>query len=182
MYIERIKIEQLGPITAATISPRLNTEGNPVPLILVGQNGAGKSLALSVILDAITEARRQAFTTLPEVGATDYLRLSSKNYINYSSAGYSHVEIGISAPDGPLVFHEIVSRIDFEKFQKIAPELAKLPEVSTGEFKTSGFHKHIAVQNPQKPAIQKLNFLYFPYFRYENAYWMSEAANVDFVK
>ncbi|TRO34625.1 ATP-binding protein [Pseudomonas sp. ALS1131] len=181
MFVKRIKIEKLGPIEEFIIEPRFTTEGNPIPIMLVGQNGAGKSLTLSVILDTMTEARRGSFRKIPEVGETDYLRLSSKNYVRHSS-GYSHVQVRIGTPTIELEFNEVVSKISFEEFQEKAPELKNLPNLMTGEFRSSGFHKHINIEEPQRKEVQKATFLYFPYFRYEAAYWMSEAANVDFIK
>ncbi|WP_047933772.1 AAA family ATPase [Pseudomonas putida] len=181
MFVKRIKLEKLGPIEEFIIEPRFSQEGNPVPIMLVGQNGAGKSLTLSVILDAMTEARRGSFRKLPEVSETDYLRLSSKNYVRHSG-GYSHAQVKIGNSTTELEFNEVVSKISFEHFQNSAPELAALPNLMGGEFRTSGFYKNINVEELHRQEVQKLTFLYFPYFRYETAYWMSETANVDFVK
>lgn len=181
MYINSIKLKQLGPIEELAIFPRFAENGNPIPIALVGQNGAGKSLTLAVVLDAITEARRASFTEIQEVRSTDYLRLSSKNYVR-RSGGYSHAQAIISADAAELKFDEVVSNLSYEEFEKSAPDLASLPTLREGEFKTSGFYKYLALAEPHKQAVRNLPFLYFPYFRYEPAYWMSEKANVDFVK
>lgn len=181
MYVKKIKLKQLGPIEDILIEPRFTEKGCPIPIALVGQNGAGKSLTLAVILDAITEARRESFREIQEVGATDYLRLSSKNYVRRSS-GYSHAHAIISNETAEISFNEVVSQLQFSEFEKVASDLMQLPNLLNGEFKTSGFHKQLTIAEPDKQAVRDLTFLYFPYFRYEPAYWMSEKANIDFVK
>lgn len=181
MYLKKIKLKNLGPIDELSIEARFTNNGSPIPIALVGQNGAGKSLTLSIVLDAVTEARRACFSELKEVGASEYLRVSSKNYIR-RSGGYSHAQAIISNGESDIEFNEIVSNITYQKFETIASDLLNLPNLQNSEFQTSGFHKHINIQDSQKKYVKEWTFLYFPYFRYESAYWMNEKANIDFVK
>jgi len=181
MRIKSVHLKNLGPVTELTIQPGFTSEGFPIPIAIVGQNGSGKSLTLAVVLDAAIEARRKCFRELQEVGATDYLRLSSKNYIQHL-ADYSHAQAIFATSDGDVDFNEVVSRIAYSDFEKENPDLTALPELQNSEFRDSGFYKHISITETQKKHTRKLVFLYFPYFRYETAYWMSEKAKVDFVK
>lgn len=180
MYLTNLRIQRLGPISDLVISPRKLDGGESVPVVLVGQNGAGKSLTLSVLLDAITEARRQSFRKIPEVDDQNYVRLSSKNYIPPDHS-FSHASATFSDGTEEISFNEIVSKEDFSLFEKSASqEILNLPGLRGGEFQTSGFHKVATVSETAKKKVRELSFLYFPYFRYEPAYWMSEHTNVDF--
>lgn len=181
MKIKKVHLQYLGPVTELTIKPRFTHEGFPIPVAIVGQNGTGKSLTLAVVLDAVVEARRMCFQELQEIGMTNYLRLSSKNYIQHS-ANYSHAQAIFTTNDGDVAFNEVVSNIPYSEFEKANPNLVTLSELQSGDFKDSGFYKNISITEAQKKNIRALVFLYFPYFRYEAAYWMSEKANVDFVK
>jgi hypothetical protein len=180
MYIKRIRLKQLGPIDELVIEPRFAEGGHPVPIALVGQNGTGKSLTLAVVLDAVIEARRLAFRTIPEVSSTDFLRLSSKNYVR-QAAGYSYAQVVLADEGGRIEYNEVVSRLSFDEYKEAAPDLLNLTAADR-EFPASGFHKHITVEDAQKQAVRNLMLLYFPYFRYEPAYWMSENAKVEFVQ
>lgn len=181
MHLEKINIKNLGPIDEFLIEPRFAENGHAVPIVLVGQNGAGKSLTLAVILDALTEARRASFNEIKEVRSTDYLRLSSKNYIK-NRKGYSYAHITIHDEKTKIAFDEVVSNMPYEELEKTAEHIINLPNFYAEDFKKSGFYKSISIGDYHKEKIQKLNFLYFPFFRYEPASWMSERANVDFIK
>lgn len=47
MYISQIKDCNLGPISQVDIAPSFDINGNPRPLIIVGENGSGKSTFIS---------------------------------------------------------------------------------------------------------------------------------------
>lgn len=179
MYLKNLHIQHLGPISDLVISPR-KLDGVPVPVVLVGQNGAGKSLTLSVLLDAMTEVRRQSFSKLPEVDQQNYVRVSSKNYIP-SAQAFSRASAVFSDGTDEMTFNEVVSNKDFSQFEKCASqEILSLPGLREGGFATSGFHKIATLSESAKKKVQSLSLLYFPYFRYEPAYWMSKSTNVDF--
>lgn len=55
MYIDNLYYENTGPISKLNIKFRKNENGIPVPLIIVGKNGSGKSILLSNIVDALYE-------------------------------------------------------------------------------------------------------------------------------
>ena len=55
MYINSLYYENIGPISKLDIEFRKNKNGIPVPLVIVGKNGSGKSILLSNIVDAFYE-------------------------------------------------------------------------------------------------------------------------------
>ena len=54
MYISNLYYQNTGPISKLNIKCRKNKDGNPVPLVIVGKNGSGKSILLSNIVDAFS--------------------------------------------------------------------------------------------------------------------------------
>lgn len=181
MRIKSLHLRNFGPISDVTLEPRISAAGNAIPIAIVGQNGAGKSLALSVLLDAMTEARRTSFSEIQEVNQNEYLKISSRNYIK-NAAEYSHASVKISTSNGEIAFNEVVSRIPHEDFVAKNPVPELMPSLQGSEFPTSGFFKNITVTDQQKKDIRETEFLYFPYFRYEASYWMNETAKVNFIK
>lgn len=181
MKITKLHLQNFGPISDVTLEPRFSDTECPIPIAIVGQNGAGKTLALSIVLDAMTEARRASFSEIQEVTTNEYLKLSSKNYIHHASE-YSHVTATISTPDREIVFNEIVTRLIPAEFltRNLIPSL--LSALQNSDFPNSGFYKNISVSELQKKDIRESAFLYFPYFRYETSYWMNETAKVNFIK
>lgn len=86
-YLERLRYDNVGPIVHIDISPSFNENGNPRPLVLVGQNGSGKSIVLSNIADAFFEIGGAAYTN-----ARNQSEGSSQQY--FKSIAPSHIKIG----------------------------------------------------------------------------------------
>ena len=69
MYIKRIYLQDIGPFTQFEFSAEQNADGNPIPIVLVGENGSGKTTALAPIVDALFECAAAHYTdTLPIKG------------------------------------------------------------------------------------------------------------------
>jgi|GEM_PF-4037250 len=150
MYLRKIEIKNLGPIKKLEIIPRFEAISHPVPIAIVGKNGAGKSLMLSVILDAVTEARRRVFRKIPEISDNQFLKLSSKNYIKHDGM-YSHTIAEFSIEKSFIKYAEIVSNLTFEEFKEKASELLNPPGGLDDEFHISGFHKNVAISDGNPP-------------------------------
>lgn len=61
LYLKKLIYENVGPIEQVNIMPSFTPEGNPKPILLVGENGTGKSTILSNIVDAFYEMAGQAY-------------------------------------------------------------------------------------------------------------------------
>lgn len=55
MYLKKLIYKNVGPISSNDVSFRFTDNGNPVPVVIVGENGTGKSVFLSNITDALYE-------------------------------------------------------------------------------------------------------------------------------
>jgi ABC-type Mn2+/Zn2+ transport system ATPase subunit len=58
MYIQHIYDKNIGPLADVDIHMPFDKDGNPKPIILVGENGSGKSTFLSNIVDSFYELAR----------------------------------------------------------------------------------------------------------------------------
>jgi hypothetical protein len=54
-YLKKLRLVNVGPIEDLRIEAEFNEVDQPKPIVLVGSNGAGKSIVLSTIVDALTE-------------------------------------------------------------------------------------------------------------------------------
>ena len=65
MYLEEIYLENTGPISKCHVEKMpFDNEGNPLPVVVVGANGSGKSTFLSYVLDALTELAKKPFSDI----------------------------------------------------------------------------------------------------------------------
>lgn len=79
MYLNRIFLRNFGPIEEFNLRLPFSETGAPLPLILVGANGSGKTNVLSVAADAIFESAAQGFSdVLPQTaGGRSFFRILS---------------------------------------------------------------------------------------------------------
>lgn len=72
MYIDYLNYKNVGPIKDLEIKFRKNEKGVPVPLILVGKNGSGKSMLLSNIVDSFYEIACKVYDNAAEVAGSGH--------------------------------------------------------------------------------------------------------------
>ena len=61
MHIKKLVYENVGPLQSLCINMPIKENGDPKPVVLVGENGSGKSTLLSNIVDAFYEIAGKAF-------------------------------------------------------------------------------------------------------------------------
>lgn len=61
MYLKKVNNKNVGPIESISIEFPFYENGNPKPVILVGENGSGKSTFLSNVIDSFYEIAGKAF-------------------------------------------------------------------------------------------------------------------------
>ena len=87
MYAKRIQLVNYGPIDHLDIT--LPFEGDtPKPVLLVGENGSGKSILLSHIVNGLLSAKGIAFPETPEVENGKVYKLRSNSYVKSGSQYY----------------------------------------------------------------------------------------------
>ena len=50
MYLHEIFLQNTGPISKCHVKPPFDSAGNPLPIVIVGPNGSGKTIFLSYIV------------------------------------------------------------------------------------------------------------------------------------
>ena len=87
MYVKRIQIINYGPIGRLDIV--FPFEGDtPKPVILVGENGSGKSILLSHIVNGLISAKNLIYPDTPEVEKDKICKIRSGFYIKSKKEFY----------------------------------------------------------------------------------------------
>lgn len=86
VYIRHLSYCNTGPIASLEIEAPFDAQGNPKPIVLVGENGAGKSTVLSNITDSFLEIGGLAFDNV--------LQQSGLGHQYYKSISSQQIKIG----------------------------------------------------------------------------------------
>ena len=87
MYAKRIQIVNYGPVDQLDIT--FPFEGDaPKPVVLVGENGSGKSILLSHIVNGLISAQGIAYPETPEVEIGKVYKIRDSSYIKSGSEFY----------------------------------------------------------------------------------------------
>ena len=88
MYFKKIEIENAGPIDHLSIDFPTTDSGSPQPLVIVGENGTGKTILLSYLVNTLITAKQTAFDDT-EVEHGKVYKYRSPQYIR-AGAHYSY--------------------------------------------------------------------------------------------
>ena len=174
MYAKRIQIDNYGPIDHIDIA--FPFEGDfPKPVVLVGENGSGKSILLSHIVNGLLAAQGMIYPDTPEVEANKVYKLRDTTYIKSESEfSFSRVDF-----EDNLFIEEMMSI-------RLKKETSGAPVGLTGSDAQNAWQK----MDPDKydyfnsPALHNKNqiaeifsrncVLYFPPNRFEEPAWLNE--------
>lgn len=164
MYLEKLKIRNYGPIDSFDYQFSFDENHNPLPTILIGKNGTGKTLILSNILNSIIEIKRKFFDHLKEVDSNKYYRFTSKVYIKSGcNEAYENIEYTNAN------FTELMIR-NYDKFKSVYND-NEYPNISINDtsLKNDGFFEKLV--KPNTNIFRDNIFLYFPVDRYYVPTW-----------
>ena len=174
MYLKSIELENVGPIDCIQIQFPMHGE-RPKPIIIVGENGTGKSILLSYLVNSLIVGKQEVFDDV-EVEHGKVYKFRSPSYIksgrdySYSSVKFeSGIEIQEIQLNRPKT--EFEEALGYVPSRKIWAQM-KPPDTS---FFLSSFDS-----NPELTEIlyKKQCCVYFPVNRFEEPAWL----NIDNLK
>lgn len=175
MYFKKIEIENAGPIDHLLIDFPTTDSGSPKPLVIVGENGTGKTILLSYLVNTLITAKQTAFDDT-EVEHGKVYKYRSPQYIKAGAHySYGRAEFG----NGQYVeeWQLDIQKSKFEETYSFSPTKKTWTSISANE--ASHFQSSLA-HNEQtaKELFEKKCCLYFPVNRFEEPAWL----NVDNLK
>ena len=169
MYIKKLIDKNVGPLTDVKIDFPFFENGNPKPVILVGENGSGKTTVLSNIVDSFIEMARIEFNNVAQPNANSgyqYFKAITSAEINTNATYmYSFILFDNSNAKNYLFKSGNVPSEEFEKETGLT--LSSFPNNKDRNYKFTSVNKDSVSEIWERNVI-----CYFGPDRYEKPAWM----------
>ena len=175
MYVKKVQLSNYGPIDLLDITFPFEGE-KPKPVLIVGENGSGKSILLSHIVNGLVTAKGVAFPETPEVETGKVYKLRSSSYVKSENEYYfGRVEF-----EDELFVTEMRSRRRKRDYEDVSSGLTE-PEIrdawdKMGPDETDYIDSSFSL--PNKARVEDIFargcVLYFPHNRSEEPAWLNE--------
>lgn len=175
MYLKQLHVENNGPLQRLAIDFPFAGSGLPVPVVLVGANGSGKTNLQSIVADALFEAAAKHYTNV-FVGMTqfshDWFRVGGGSV---TTSGKAH-QFSVLRFDheGKIIWfrekHGLLSSADAQAIvaQSLKAGIAWQPE---------GSSKEITLDDPtSEKMFESGAYVYFSSSRAEHPHWLNRDA------
>lgn len=174
MYAKRIQIRNYGPIDHVDITfPFADGDENPKPVLLVGENGSGKSILLSHIVDELMWAQGKVYPENSEMEPGKVYKFLVSSYIK---SGKEYYWKRVDFEEG-IYYKEML--LD-QKKQEASTMPADLVGSGMADFWNAipAGNSHGVDENFQERHVEKIldgnSVLYFPHNRFEEPAWLNE--------
>lgn len=177
MYLEEIEIKNVGPIEEISLKLPFNKDGYPLPVVLVGNNGAGKSIILSLLAKALSSAKKTILDEKEDLSADDNV-----HRLSMIKSGASHSVFSLRFSDGLLIKEINVKKHGVLKEEEIINDIG-VENWSNGSFdkgktliKVNNFKEKIL---EWKCLIENQSCLYFPVHRFEKNFSANVRCDIE---
>lgn len=124
MYLREVFMRNNGPIKDLHLEFSFDSEDDPIPHIMVGKNGSGKTNLLSVIADSLMQGASKSFRdvlTHQEGGGQSYFRIVGGSLITFNEK-YGLSVLRFSDEDGQYFYHENFGVVEKQDLNDMLPE------------------------------------------------------------
>lgn len=184
MYLEYINYQNVGAVHNLSIPFSFNPNGNPKPIIFVGENGSGKSILLSNIVDAFYEIANKAYTnvSIRDGLTTKFYKVISTIQIS-PNQNYMTAYLRFSDNGQPIeyIFKGGLRNWDSYNtdFYDCSPLNAALKWSKDDESHKAVTIERQLIDDSKKDAVERIfssNVVcYFPPDRYEKPNWLADS-------
>lgn len=169
VYISKIEIENVGPISNLNFDLEYNDE-KATPIILVGENGSGKSILLSYLVNTIISAKQSIYEDA-EVEQGRLFKYRDPSYVK-SGSDFAYSKITLSNQNSYSERQLKFIRKNFEENCVSMPANEKWKSIPEDQSSTSE-HSFLRNQKEIADIFEKQCCLYFPVNRFEEPAWLN---------
>lgn len=170
MYLKEIIIENCGPIGFIKTDLPFHENGNPKPIILIGQNGAGKSIFISHIVNALLSIKQVVYDD-SEIEEGKVFKYRSPSYIK-AGCTYTYSKVKFEQDLFQSEWQLDRKKSDFENHYQYTPAIQEWSQIdaNANSHLNSNFNNQEAAL---KELFDKNCILYFPPNRFEEPGWLN---------
>lgn len=173
LFAKRIQILNYGPIERVDIALPFEGE-SPKPSVIVGENGSGKSVLLSHIVNGLLSGKSVAYSETPEIQEGKVYKIRSDTYIKVGKKYY----FGRVDFESGLYIEEFRTTIPKKDFSEIPLELKASSGGKFWDSMKANDKDHLANQfSSKREELKRLYaencILYFPPNRFEEPAWLN---------
>ena len=174
MYAKRVQIINYGPISQLDIEFPFEHD-LPKPVVLAGENGSGKSILLSHIVNGLVDAKGRAYPDTPEMAPGKVFKLRSPFYVgprdtwSYSKVDFEH----------GLYIGELNATLTKKHLEGATPDFPSDEVKQAWNAMHSESATHL-VSNFDNSTVSELrdiftnnSVLFFPHNRFEEPAWLN---------
>ena len=177
MYTKRIQLINYGPVEKLDIEFPFDGE-TPMPVVLVGENGSGKSILLSHLVNGLLKAKDSVYPATPEVEPGRVYKLKTNFYIksgsHFSFARVDFEEGWFDSEITTMRLKQEYSEAPTGIVGSAAESMWKRLEPVSNDHSDSNFNVDYATFNRLKGVIGGNCILYFPFNRFEDPAWLNK--------
>jgi hypothetical protein len=173
MYLREVFVTNSGPIERLHLELAFSAEGAPIPTVIVGKNGTGKTNLLSLIVDALMEGASRAFSnvlTQQGIGRSYFRILGGKTVTAGKTHGFTILRFHDDVSNTDVFYHENTGGISPEAAKELTP-----PTLNDGiTWPNEESSKAFNIDEKQAKAIFVPGvYLYSPSSRSEHPFWFN---------
>ena len=178
MYVKRVQLETYGPIAKLDIEFPFGGD-RPKPVVFVGENGSGKSIVLSHIVNGMMQAKHAAYPKSREIDEGRVFKIRDGKYI---AVGSEYCFGRVDFEQGQFI-EEVILR-QRKRLESIPPTQSGTPAHSLWDSVAVGgsnrFRTSFATSQPETGALVASQLvaanclLYFPPERFEEPAWLNQ--------
>ena len=178
MYIDSINIYNIGPIDKCIIKPKFDERGNPYPIVIIGDNGKGKTILSSYIADAIIELAKShsTYDNVVEHEGAYYKIIGQTNIKN--GKNYGATILSFKDDDKSFTYIEKAGTVNLNEIKKDLEILQNKEGIEQRVTNKEHIKEILNISNKEEvEKYFKNNVLcFFPSYRSEKPVWMNENA------
>lgn len=172
MYLREVFMKNNGPIKDLHLEFSFDSEDQPIPHIMVGKNGSGKTNLLSVIADSLMQGASKSFSdvlTHQEGGGQSYFRIVGGSLITFGEK-YGLSVLRFSDEEGQYFYHENFGVVEKQDLDALLPESLQAGITWGG----SDSSKEIEIDREKATKVYQSGvYAFFPTSRSEDPHWFN---------
>jgi predicted ATPase len=176
MYLKNIAIKNIGPIDELSVELPFHENGVPKPIIFVGENGTGKTILQSQIIDGFYEIGGNLFDDIKKTAGMGYQYFKVSGGINLktgSENGFSLLRFE-NDENINIEYFDKVNKVTKEDFTKLISDFSLSPNNKKDN------QKEITNLNSEQEEKLKKEwktgaYFYQPAYRYEEPFWKNDS-------